>query len=85
MGYGHGAELRRYNRRPFTVHSVVFAPDSRTVLVAGNYGLAHRYDVDYQETVRYLCNRLQRDFSAEEQTQYDINGDLITCQYLDSE
>jgi WD40 repeat protein len=75
-----GTELRRFNRRPFTVHGVAFAPDGRTVLIAGTDGLARRFDVDYQETIRYLCRRLQRDFSAEEQTQYEIDGDVMTCQ-----
>jgi WD40 repeat protein len=75
-----GTELRRYNRRPFTVHSAVFAPDGRTVLVAANDGLARRYDVDYQGTVQYLCRRLQRDLSEEEQAQYEINGEVTTCQ-----
>jgi WD40 repeat protein len=75
-----GTELRRYNRRPFTVHSAAFAPDGRTVLIAGNDGLAQRYAVDYQETVRYLCRRLQRGFSAEEQSQYEIDRVVTTCQ-----
>ena len=74
-----GAELRRYNRRPFTVHSVAFAPDARTVLVAANDGLALRYDVAYEETVTYLCGRLQRDFSAEERVQYEISDTAVTC------
>jgi len=74
-----GTELRRYNRKPFSVHSVAFAPDGRTVLVATNDGLAYRYDVDYRETARYLCTRLQRDFSPEEQTQYDLDGAVNTC------
>lgn len=75
-----GVELRRFNRRPFTVHSVAFAPDGRTVLVAASDGLGLRFDVDYQETVRYLCRRLQRDFSAEEQAQYEIDPDDASCQ-----
>ena len=75
-----GTELRRYNRRPFTVHGVAFAPDGRTVLVAGTDGLAYRYDVDYQETVRYLCRRLQREFSVEEQTQYELDPTAMSCE-----
>jgi WD40 repeat protein len=75
-----GTELRRYNRRPFTVHGVAFAPDGPTVLVAGTDGQAYRYDVDYQETIRYLCGRLQRDFSEEEQTQYEIDPTVMICQ-----
>lgn len=74
-----GAELRRYNRRPFTVHGVAFAPDGRTVLVAATDGVARRYDVDYQNTIRYLCSRLLRDFSDEERAQYDINDQQPTC------
>jgi WD40 repeat protein len=75
-----GVELRRYNRRPFTVHGVAFAPDGRTVLVAATDGLAQRYDVDYQATVRYVCGRLKRDFSAEELTQYELGEGGNTCQ-----
>ncbi|GAB4430412.1 MAG: hypothetical protein Kow0031_11260 [Anaerolineae bacterium] len=77
-----GVELRRYNRRPFTVHSVAFAPDGRTVLVAASNGLALRYDIDYEETVAYLCGRLQRDFSDDERMQYEITGEVATCQRL---
>jgi WD40 repeat protein/transcriptional regulator with XRE-family HTH domain len=75
-----GTELRRYNRRPFTVHSAAITPDDRTVLIAGTEGLALRFDVDYRETILYLCGRLQRNFLVEEKTRYDIDPDIASCQ-----
>jgi hypothetical protein len=54
------------------------------VLVAATDGVARRYDVDYQETIRYLCRRLQRDFSGEEQTQYELDPEVTTCPSLPS-
>lgn len=69
----------RYGRWPFTAHSVVFVPDGRTALVAANDGQAIHYDLNFQETVDYLCSRLQRDFSVEERMQYEITGEVATC------
>ncbi len=74
-----GMEQRRYDRRPFTVHGVAFAPDSRTLLVSSSDGTARRFDVDYHDTINYLCSRLLRDLSDEERGQYGINDRPPRC------
>jgi WD40 repeat protein len=80
-----GQELRRYNSQPFTVHSVAFNPHGQSVLTAATDGIVRQFDVDVDQTVRYLCQRLQRDFSAAERTQYDLTDATATCQPAGSE
>jgi WD40 repeat protein len=75
-----GAELRRYNNQPHSLQSAAFAPDGQAVLVGGSDGVARMYGVDLQDTVRYLCRRLGRDFTADEREQYGITGESPTCQ-----
>jgi hypothetical protein len=36
-------------------------------------------DVDYHDTIRYLCSGLLRDFSDAERAQYGIPNDGSTC------
>jgi len=37
------------------------------------------WDVDYHDTIDYLCSNPLRDFTAEERAQYPIMDDKPTC------
>jgi len=58
---------------------VAFSPDSKRVLTGSTDGAARLWDVDYHDTIRYLCARLVRDFTADERAQYGISKDGPTC------
>jgi WD40 repeat protein len=60
-------------------NSASFSPDSHLILTAAGNTTARLWDTDYQETVRTLCARLLRDFSAEERTQYGISDAEPIC------
>jgi hypothetical protein len=42
-------------------------------------GTGRFWDVDYRDTVRYLCSRLLRDFTEAEREQYGLRDDAPTC------
>ena len=42
-------------------------------------GTARLWDVDYHDTIRYLCSRLLRDFTDDERAQYGITDKEPTC------
>jgi hypothetical protein len=47
--------------------------------MASDDGSVQFWDVDYRETVRYLCSLLLRDFTDEERLQYNIIDNTPTC------
>lgn len=75
-----GQELRRFTSQG-DLPLVAFSPDGRLVLTGSNDGAIRLWDTDYSHTVRYLCDRLTRDFSADERARYAITGDESTCSH----
>ena len=67
-----GSELRRFSGHTGAVNGVAFSPNSRYVLTGSADGTARLWDVDCHDTIRYLCGRLLRDFTAHERAQYGM-------------
>jgi WD40 repeat protein/class 3 adenylate cyclase len=74
-----GQELRRFIGHTASVENVVFSLDGKYLLTGSGDGTAMVWDVDYHTTIKYLCSTLQRDFTDEERTQYNITDSTPTC------
>jgi WD40 repeat protein/DNA-binding XRE family transcriptional regulator len=74
-----GEEVRRFTGHSGPVNGAVFSPDGKLVLTGSNDGTARVWNVDYHDTIRYLCSRLKRDLTDSERTQYGITDKGPTC------
>lgn len=74
-----GQELRRFTGHTAGVEVVAFSPDGKYLLTGSDDGTAMLWDVDYHTTMNYLCSRLLRDFTDDEQAQYGITDSAPTC------
>jgi WD40 repeat protein len=74
-----GRELRRFVGHTAALENVIFSPDSKFIVTAGDDGMVRYWDVDYHTTIQYLCSHLLRDFTDEEQAQYNITDKEPTC------
>ncbi len=74
-----GTELRRFAGHAGSVLSVAFAPDGKTLLTGSADHTARLWNTDYHSTIEYVCERLVRDFSNEERTQYEITAKTALC------
>ncbi|HUS15944.1 MAG TPA: adenylate/guanylate cyclase domain-containing protein [Chloroflexia bacterium] len=74
-----GAELRRFSGHTDKVLGVAFAPDGKTIVTGSADGTARRWDTDFHDTLRDLCSRLRRDFTADERLRYDLPDQAATC------
>jgi WD40 repeat protein len=71
-------ELRRFAGHAGGVNVVAFSPDGKYVLTGAGHDV-RIWDTDYHATIRDLCGRLIRDFTAEERAQFGINDNEPTC------
>jgi WD40 repeat protein len=74
-----GVELRRFVGHKGTVLTAIFSPDGRYVLTGSGDRTARLWYTSLDDTVKMLCGRLLRDFTAEERAQYGIPDDGPTC------
>ena len=74
-----GLELRRFTGHQGPVEWAVFSPDGKTFVTGSDDGTARLWSVDYNDTMKYLCSNLLRDFTDEERKQYHIEDNLPTC------
>jgi WD40 repeat protein len=74
-----GQELRRFMGHQGPVEWAAFAPDGKTFVTASDDGTARIWSVDSNDTIRHLCDKLLRDFSAAERAQYHILEGTPTC------
>jgi WD40 repeat protein len=73
-----GHEVRRLTL-PFSPLSAEFMRDDKMLVVLGDDGKIHFFDVEFQDTIQALCARLLRDFTLEEREQYAITDNVPTC------
>jgi len=57
----------------------LFSPDGKWVLTGSADNTARLWRTDYYDAISDLCGILLRDFSADERTQYEIEGAQPTC------
>ena len=74
-----GMELRRFSARAVGADEAAFSPDGRYVLTSGLNQPVTLWNADYQAAIRDLCNRLSRDFTAQERQQFGITDTAATC------
>ena len=74
-----GKELRHMAGHTAGVENVIFSPDGKFIASVSDDGTARPWDVDYHDTMDYLCSRLLRDFTEAERAQYGIPDDKPTC------
>jgi WD40 repeat protein len=61
------------------MNSAAFSTDGKTALTGNDNGIARLWDVDYHDTVGYLCSVLLRDFTNDERAEYGITDKTPTC------
>jgi WD40 repeat protein len=75
-----GAELRRVSGNTLDMIWVEPSLDGRHLFALGDDGTTmFLWSTDYEATIKSLCGRLLRDFTAEEREQYNILGEEPTC------
>jgi WD40 repeat protein len=73
-----GHEVRRLTL-PFSPLSADFMRDDKALVVLGDDGKNHFFDVEFQDAIQTLCAHLLRDFTVEEREQYAISDSMPTC------
>jgi WD40 repeat protein len=61
------------------VEWAAFSTDGKTFFTGSDDGTARMWDVDYRDTMNYLCSNLLRDITDAEREQYHIQDNLPTC------
>jgi WD40 repeat protein len=74
-----GKELRRFGGHTDQVNGAAYSPNGKMILTGSHDHTARLWEADYHDTIKYLCGKLVRDFTAAERAAYDIQDDMPTC------
>lgn len=72
-------EVRRFTGHTNLVRDVVFSPDGKYILTASHDTTARLWFTSVDDTIRYVCSLLTRDFTDEERLEYGISDQKPTC------
>src|SRR5258708_5526757 len=74
-----GQELRRFAGFTGAVAAVAFSPDGKSVLIGSYDYTAQVSNIDYHGLIQTACARVLRDFSDDEQLQFELKDTQPTC------